>query len=132
MRTYVAVVHEDENSAIGVHFPDVPGCFSAADNMDELHKNAAEALALFFEDEENLPEPRSLAAIKQSGEVDEDIAEGAMFVAVPLVRLTGRTKAANITFDVGLLQAIDFTAKERGLTRAGFLSDLARKELNVA
>jgi predicted RNase H-like HicB family nuclease len=30
-RTYYAIVHKDENSAFGVYFRDVPGCFSAED-----------------------------------------------------------------------------------------------------
>ena len=46
MRYYIAVVHKDPDSAFGVHFPDVPGVYSAADDMDYVVANAAEALAL--------------------------------------------------------------------------------------
>jgi hypothetical protein len=33
MKYFYAVVHKDEGSAFGVHFPDLPGCFSAADDL---------------------------------------------------------------------------------------------------
>jgi predicted RNase H-like HicB family nuclease len=48
---YIALVHNDLDSAFGVQFPDVPGCFSAADDMDDLISNATEALSLWAEDE---------------------------------------------------------------------------------
>ena len=46
MSTYIALVHKDEDSSFGVQFPDLPCCFSAADEMDDLVGNAAEALSL--------------------------------------------------------------------------------------
>lgn len=49
MSCYIAVLHKDENSAFGVHFPDIPGCFSAADNLDRVISNAIEAIALYGE-----------------------------------------------------------------------------------
>lgn len=55
--------------------------------------------------------------------------EGAFLLAVPVIRLSGRTTKANITMDAGLLAAVDATARERGLTRSAFLADLARREI---
>ena len=47
---YFAIVHKDEDSAYGISFPDVPGCFSAADREEDIIANAIEALSLYFED----------------------------------------------------------------------------------
>lgn len=80
---YVAVVHKDAGSAYGVHFPDVPGCFSAADDKQGVVDQAHEALALYFEDEKPI-KPRDLDAIRASGDVDQDLADGAILVLVPL------------------------------------------------
>ena len=128
MRYYIGVVHQDGNSAYGVHFPDVPGCFSAADDMDDLLANASEALSLHLEDEK-LPEARSLDTVRADADIAKDLAEGAFLLAVPLISLSGRSTKANITMDAGLLAAVDQTAKERGLTRSSFLADLARREI---
>jgi len=43
-------------------------------------------------------------------------------VRIPLVTDAGRTVRANVTFDAGLLDAIDTEAKRRGLTRSAFFS----------
>ena len=102
MRYYIGVVHQDGDSAYGVHFPDVPGCFSAADDTGDLLTNASQALSLHLEDA-SLPEARTLDAIRLDGDVAKDLSEGAFLLAVPLVRLSGRTTRANITMDAGLL-----------------------------
>lgn len=41
MKTYFALVHKDEVGAYGISFPDLPGCFSAADDLDDLVKMPA-------------------------------------------------------------------------------------------
>lgn len=128
MRYYIGVVHKDADSAFGIHFPDVAGCFSAADEMGDLLSNASEALSLHLEGEP-LPEARSLEAVREDEDVKNDLAAGAFLLAVPLISLTGRTTKANITMDAGLLAAIDQIAKARGLTRSAFLADLARREI---
>jgi len=128
MRHYIGVVHQDEGSAYGVHFPDVPGCFSASDDMDSLLANANEALALHLEGEA-LPQARSLDAVRGDPDVAADLRDGAFLIAVPLIELSGRTMKANITMDAGLLSAVDHAAKERGLTRSSFLAGLARREI---
>ena len=49
MLTFLAVVHKDADSAYGVQFPDLPGCYSAADKAEDVIPNAMEALELWFE-----------------------------------------------------------------------------------
>ena len=83
MRYYIGVVHQDGDSAYGVHFPDVPGCFSAADAIDDLWPNASEALSLHLEDE-TLSDARPLYAIRADDDVAKDLSEGAFLLAVPL------------------------------------------------
>ncbi|MBL4692493.1 MAG: type II toxin-antitoxin system HicB family antitoxin [Magnetovibrio sp.] len=128
MRYFIGVVHQDKNSAYGVHFPDVPGCFSGCDEMDDLLAKASEALSLHLEGE-TLPAARALDEVRSDKDVVRDISEGAFLLAVPHIRLSGRTTKANITMDAGLLAAVDRTAKDRGLTRSSFLADLARREI---
>jgi hypothetical protein len=55
--------------------------------------------------------------------------DGAFLIAVPLVRLSGRSAKANITMDAGLLEAVDATARRRKLTRSAYLADLARRDI---
>ena len=131
MRAYYALVHKDEDSAFGVQFPDLPGVFSAADTEDEIVANAVEALRLWAEDE-LLPLPSPLEAIRADAEVRRELADGAFIVRVPLIEDDSRVVRANVTFEAGVLRAIDEAAKSRGLTRAAFLASAARKEIEGA
>lgn len=124
MQYFYALVRKDEDSAFGVEFPDVPGCFSAADDLGEVLPNACEALDLWFEDAPRI-EPMRLDQIQ--ARVAAELAEGAFLIAVPHIRQTGRQVRANISLDRGMLDAIDKAAAERRLTRSAFLADAARK-----
>ena len=126
MQYFYAIVHKDSESAFGVTFPDLPGCFSAADAIDDVLPNACEALELWFEDAD-ATQPRRLDEIRDLAAVD--LAEGAFIVAVPRITRTGRQVRANISLDRGMLDAIDRVATERRLTRSAFLADAARNEI---
>ena len=128
MQYYIAVVHKDDGTAFGVHFPDVTGCFSAADEMDDLVPNAVEALSLYAEDSE-LKAPRGIEDIRRDPDVMSDLAAGAFLVAIPLIENEARVVRANITLEQGMLKAIDMTAKQRKLTRSAFLAQAARHEI---
>ena len=126
MQTFFALVHKDSDSAYGVTFPDLPGCFSAADSLDQLVSNACEALELWFDDAEDV-DPR--AADEIAAEVADDLAQGAFLLAVPRVTNAGKTVRVNLSLDRGVLDAIDTAAAQRKLTRSAFLVEAARNEI---
>jgi predicted RNase H-like HicB family nuclease len=78
--SYVALIEDgSDDTAFGVVFPDLPGCFSAGDTLDEALKNASEALSLYcevaIEDGQRLPEPRTLDAISEDEVLKADFAD---------------------------------------------------------
>ncbi len=86
MKPYIAIVHKDPGSAYGVTFPDAPGCFSAADSIDELFTNAAEAIALWTdsmnEEGRTIPLSCDLPESKLDPEWAESFADAALVIAV--------------------------------------------------
>jgi hypothetical protein len=50
-------------------------------------------------------------------------------VIIPVMIDDGRTVRANLTFDAGLLRAIDEAANLRGLTRSAFLASAGREKI---
>ena len=126
MIVYHAVVHKDEGSAWGVHFPDLPGCFSAADELDDVQANASEAVMLYLEGEK-APKPSPIESIRAMAA--DDLAEGAFLLAVPYVYTSNRPQRINISIDRGILDAIDAAATSRKLTRSAFLTEAARNEI---
>ena len=47
IRVYPAIIHNDEDG-FWLEFPDLPGCFTQGDSIEELMENAQEALGLFL------------------------------------------------------------------------------------
>ena len=82
MKTYFALVDKDPDSAFGIRFPDIPGCFSAADAAEDVVPNAMEALQ-FWADDMSVPEPSSYEAIVALADVRKSLAEGSYLVSVP-------------------------------------------------
>ena len=129
MEHYFAIVHKEKDSAFGVEFPDLPGCFSAADDLDNVVLNAREALALWFEDEE-AKAPSSLEEITR--QAAEALKGGAFVIAVPHLTRSGQSKRINVSMDSGLIAAIDGAAERSGTTRSAYLSQAAEKALEKA
>lgn len=127
--TYLALVHKDADSAWGLTFPDLPGCFSAADEEDGIMPNAMEALELYAEDLEALPAPRGIDALSRDKDVSAELAQGAYLIAIPFIRNTQRTTRVNITLPKGLLDAIDEEAARRKLTRSALMAQAAEREV---
>lgn len=128
MRYYTAVVHKDEDSAYGLTFPDLPGCFAAADSWNDIPAAAAEALDLWFEDQPDV-DPSPLDAVRKQPEVAAAIGQGAVLMSVPYIPADTALARVNISIERGLLRAIDETARARGMTRSSFLASSARREL---
>ncbi|MFV0385602.1 type II toxin-antitoxin system HicB family antitoxin [Paracoccus sp. (in: a-proteobacteria)] len=128
MKYFTAIVHKDEASAYGLSFPDLPGCFAAADSWDAIPAAAAEALDLWFEDQPDV-QPASLDAIRQRDDVARELAGGATLMPVPYIPADTALARVNISIERGLLRAIDETAKARGMTRSSFIASSARREL---
>jgi predicted RNase H-like HicB family nuclease len=86
MTIYLAIVYAEPNGTCSAHFPDVPGCFTAADNLEELPAMCADALDCHLWDQE-APVPRAFAAIL--AEAREELAEGGFLMAVEWERKPG-------------------------------------------
>ncbi len=88
MTHYIAIIEDaGPDHAVGVWFPDLPGCFSAGDDLDEALRNAPEAMELYLEDLEQegkpLPRARTLMELKADPDVDPDLANY-MFAVIQL------------------------------------------------
>lgn len=128
MKRYLALVEKEEGSAFGITFPDVPGCFSAADFEEDIMRNAIEALALHLEGG-GAPLARSAAEMTADPDIRQAILQGGYLISVPFIENEARQVSANISLDKGMLKAIDAAARERGLTRSAFLVEAARHEI---
>ena len=120
---YYPAIIERAGAGFSVFFPDLPGCTSAGQTVQEAAQNAEEALAghliVSAQHDDQIAGPSALDATERDDEVDE-------LVRI-LVRAErpGKAVRLNITLDEGLVAAIDRVAKNR----SGFLADAARAAL---
>ena len=119
---YPAIIETDEHGGFGVFFPDLPGCVSAGDTVDEAARGAAEALALhlqgMLEDREVVPAPSRFDDIVVDPEVQEVCR---VLIPAPEQKL----ERVNVSFDSFLLLAIDRAAEKLGQSRSAFLKEAA-------
>lgn len=135
-KLYIAAVEPALDGGWGVFFPDLPGCTSGGDTLEEATANAREALALhvkgLIEDGESLPEPRGAADIAAD---DPDAgAPGVILIALaaPADAVEPPPERINVSIHPRLLGRIDTHARAAGMTRSAFLALAARQALEQA
>ncbi len=123
MRYPIAIEIGDKRHAFGVVVPDLPGCFSAGDTLEEAIDNAAEAIELWLEtvidDGGQVPAARAIAAHQKSPEFSGWVWA---LVNVDLAQLSDKVERVNITLPARVLRRIDAAAKAAGETRSGFIA----------
>ncbi len=83
---FTAIIEGDGETGYGVFFPDLPGCVSSGDTVDEAVRDAEEALSLHLsgmtEDKEIIPAPTPIGLIK-AGEGVEEIGRALIHAELP-------------------------------------------------
>ena len=129
---FTVVLHTDDGQRYGVTVPDLPGCFSCGDSLDEALDSVLEAIDLhvetLLEDGCELP-PRQPITTHQA---NPDYAGGVWAVVeAPVEKYFGPAEKINITVPRIILAHIDEYAKRHGLSRSGFLVQAARTAMHA-
>lgn len=122
---YWAIVHKDKESAYGVSFADIEGCFAASDTDEGLMQAAIEAVDLYLEDVEEVPKPKALSEVREA--YREDLLQGAYLIQVPLIERDTQTTRVNLSLERGILRAIDGAAARVNLNRSAFVAMAAKR-----
>ena len=123
MNYVIAIEPGDDKQAFGVAVPDLPGCFSAGDTLDEAITNAREAIELWLEtvidDGLPVPEPKPLS----QHQADPAFAGWIWaVVGVDLASLSDKVERINITLPARVLRRINQAARQAGETRSAYLA----------
>lgn len=126
LRFAIAIENGNDNAAWGVIVPDLPGCFSAGDTLDEAMDNAREAIVAWvnavIEDGGKMPEPKSLTEHALNPEY-AGYAWGV--VEVDPLSLDNTVERVNITLQRRVLARIDAIAEAHGDSRSKTIARLA-------
>jgi predicted RNase H-like HicB family nuclease len=129
---YPVIIHKDRGSDYGVTVPDLPGCFSAGETLEEALGNAEEAVLTHVEglllDDETVPSPTDVETLRRKLK-RKNVVWG--IVSVDLSKLSERAKRINITIPDRLLSKIDSFAESEGESRSGLLASAALEYMSA-
>lgn len=127
MRYPVLIEAGDERTAWGVVVPDLPGCFSAADTLDDA-LSAAEEAALAWIDvalDEGRSIPTPSAPQKIAAEASKDICWILAYICVDPALLDDTIERVNISLPRRILARLDAQARAAGESRSSYIAHLA-------
>ena len=129
MRYPIAIEPGDEITAFGVVVPDLPGCFSAGESLDEAVSGAEEAAAAWIDAAldagEAIPAVSSLESLRQNPAY-----AGWMFGVITLdpALFDDTIERVNISLPRRVLKRLDALASSAGESRSGFIAQLTLED----
>jgi predicted RNase H-like HicB family nuclease len=125
MRYPIAIEPGTDQTAFGIAIPDLPGCFSAGDTLDEALTAAEQAAAAWIDatldDGKPIPKPTSLDTIR----TNPDYAGWSFgVITIDPALLDDTITRVNITLPRRILKRLDALAAAAGETRSGFIAHL--------
>lgn len=134
MKCYFAAFLPEEDGGYSVLFPDVPGCQTCGDTLEEAFSMAVDALAGHLEaladDNDPIPEPSSFVGAREKlcalcGDCGICVPEDTPLQLVPAPELDSAPVRVSVSFRRYTLDMIDRRAEQAGMTRSGFLAAAA-------
>jgi predicted RNase H-like HicB family nuclease len=125
MRYPIAIEPGDATHAFGVVVPDLPGCYSAGDSLDEAITNAEEAVLLWIDQAMDEGRPIPTAGNVEQHRDNPDFAGWIWAVVNVDISRMDKAQRINITLPARVLTAIDNAARREGETRSGMLARAA-------
>ena len=123
---YPLYLEKDKDSDYGVTVPDLPGCFSAGETIEEALENAEEAILTHIEgmlmDNETIPTPSLIENLKKRNSLKNVIWS---VVTIDIGKLSKVVKRINVSIPENILTKIDTYAEKEGDSRSGFLASAA-------
>ena len=130
----IAIESGDDNHAYGVTVPDLPGCFSAGDTLDEAIASAKDAITghieLLVELEQDIP---SVSTVNELAKNPEYAGYTWALVDVDVTRLLGGSEKINVTLPKSLIDRIDrcVATHPEFKSRSGFLAQVALERITT-
>lgn len=126
MRYPVMIEAGDKNTAWSVVVPDLPGCFSAGDTLDEAMAAVEEAAAAWIDAAldagREIPCPSAIQDAMAKGDFSGWIVA---YVDVDPALMDDTVERVNITLPRRVLKRIDAKAAAAGETRSSFIAHMA-------
>lgn len=127
-------IHQDEGSVFGVTVPDVPGCHSWGDTIEQALANTQEAIYSHIDTLIELGEDADIKISDMNDLIKNEEYAGAIWAGVDIdaTRIDPKPERVNVSLPRFVLKRIDEFTKENHETRSGFLARAALRALEHA
>lgn len=127
MRYPVAIEPGTDGGSCGVVVPDLPGCFSSGDSVEDALSQAEEAIVAWLEaaidDGTPIPPPTSVALLRARHKAWRSWVWA--IVKIDPAILDDTVERVNISLPRRVLHRLDALARDSGETRSGLIARLA-------
>ena len=137
MVIYFTKLHRESDGSYSVAVLDLPGCFSAADSLQDVPARAEEAILCHIDgmlaDGETIPRPPAERPASDLA-VDLQPDEALAFIPVDLNKLDAmnKTMRLNVTIPIRTVALVDAAAKRAKVSRSRLLTQAADAYLAAA
>ena len=130
---YPVAIQQYKDSCYGVTVPDIPGCFSAGESLDEAMNSVQDAISshleILAEDHELAPKPSFVES-----HIDNKDCAGATWayidIDIDVSPFLGKTEKTFVTLPRLVIRRIDaLVAAGKAKNRSAFLADSALKKI---
>lgn len=126
---YPAVFHQEDDGGFSVYFPDLLGCVTEGDTLEEAIGMAEDALGIYLftlkEDKEDAPAPSNPVDVKVTGR------DFVSLIEYDEVAYLKRTDSHSVKKTLTIPAWMDVLAKEHNLNFSNVLQNAIRKELGL-
>lgn len=131
MRYPICIEWGDENTAVGIQVPDIPGAITAGDTFEEAYSAAIEIAHIMLQDiatrGASVPLPSATSSLRSDPEY-ADMGWG--MLDVDITPYLGKTEKVNVTLPGFVISQIDRFVREHNVkSRSSFLTDAALEKL---
>ncbi|MEY3906744.1 MAG: hypothetical protein RIR59_1567 [Pseudomonadota bacterium] len=133
IRYPIAIELGDEQTAFGVVVPDLPGCYSAGDTLDEAMRGAEEAAAAWIDARLDaggaIPAPSSLEHVR----ANPDFAGWSIgIISLDPALFDDSVERVNITLPRRVLKRLDALATAAGESRSAYIAQMTLEDRDAA
>lgn len=127
--TFIAKLTHDSENGYTIEFPDLPGCITEGDNLEECNRNAKEALSLHLfgmeEDHDDIPNP--------IGPEEIEVEKGQLLMPVTVYMKNVRDDMRNkvVSKTVTLPRWLRDEGEKQKLNFSGILQRALKNELGI-
>jgi predicted RNase H-like HicB family nuclease len=131
MRYPICIEWGDDNTAVGIQIPDIPGAITAGDTFEEAYSAAIEIAHIMLQDiatrGASVPLPSATSGLRSDPEY-ADMGWG--MLDVDITPYLGTTEKVNVTLPGFVISQIDRFVREHNVkSRSSFLTDAALEKL---